>query len=109
MCVSPIAPGVPGSVQLEAVSSTKLSLTWTSPSDPNGVITGYRIVRSIVRDDKNMSVTNSVSKTEIIKDESALSFRIDTLGKHGGAGDFTRLFYIITLSCKCCWFKQIFN
>jgi hypothetical protein len=109
VCVSPIAPGKPGSVQLEAVSSTELSLTWTSPSDPNGVIRGYRIVWSIVRDDKNMSVTNNISKTGIIKNGSAVSFRIYTLGKHGGAGEFARLFYIITLSCKCCWFKQIFK
>ena len=86
---------MPGSVQLEPISSTELDLTWTSPADPNGVIIGYRIVWSIVRDDKNMSVTDSVSKIEIINNGSAVSFRIDTLGKHGGAGDFTRLFYII--------------
>ncbi|CAB4016473.1 phosphatidylinositol phosphatase PTPRQ, partial [Paramuricea clavata] len=72
-------PGKPRSVQLEPISSTELGLTWTSPSDPNGVITGYRIVWSIVRDDKNMSVSNSVSKTEIKNNGSAVSFRIDKL------------------------------
>ncbi|CAB4034804.1 Transposon Ty3-G Gag-Pol poly, partial [Paramuricea clavata] len=72
-------PGKPGNVQLERISSTELYLTWTSPSDPNGVIIGYRIVWSILRDDKNMSVSNSVSKTEIINNGNAASFRIDKL------------------------------
>ncbi|CAB4035820.1 phosphatidylinositol phosphatase PTPRQ [Paramuricea clavata] len=75
-------PGKPGNVQLERISSTELDLTWTSPSDPNGVITGYRIVWSILRDDKNMSVSNSVSKTEIIHNASTVSFRIEKLGPY---------------------------
>ena len=81
-CLSLVAPGEPGSVNLTVISATQLNLTWVSPSDPNGVIIGYRIIWKIVKDDNNIFVNDSNSKTEIINNGRAVSFSIVKLGKH---------------------------
>ena len=68
-------------VSLVAASPTKLNLTWESPSDPNGVIMGYRITWRITMNDKDMRVNNNDTKTKIINKGGAVSFQIDALGK----------------------------
>ena len=80
-CDSPIEPNVAVNVELKPASPFKLNLTWESPSDPNGVITGYRITWRITTDDKDMRVNNSDTKTEVINKGDAVSFLIDALSK----------------------------
>ena len=81
-CPSLLAPGEPGSVDLTVVSATQLNLAWVSPTDPNGVITGYRVIWIIVRDNNDIFVNDSDSKTEIINNTDAVLFPIVNLGKH---------------------------
>lgn len=80
-CLSLLAPGEPGSVKLAVISSTQLNLTWASPSDPNGVITGYRVIWRMVRDNNDVFVNDSSSRTEIINNGDAVLFAIVNLGK----------------------------
>ena len=76
-----IEPGKPESFQLIPISATVLSLSWDSPSDPNGVITGYRISWKMIEDDRNMFVTEG-SRVNIIKNGNAESFQIHDLGNN---------------------------
>ena len=80
-CLSLLAPGEPGSVDLTVISAAQLNLTWASPSDPNGVIIGYRVIWKIVRDDNNMLIEASDSKTQVINNENAELFSIVNLGE----------------------------
>lgn len=77
-----LAPGKPDNVSLVPVSATQLNLTWESPSDPNGIITGYRVIWKMVRDDNNMLIKGSDSKTQVINNKDAEFFPIMNLGKH---------------------------
>ncbi|XP_028413448.1 tyrosine-protein phosphatase Lar-like isoform X5 [Dendronephthya gigantea] len=75
-------PGEPGSVQLIPVSATVLNLTWKSPSDPNGIIIGYRVIWEMIEDDKkNMSVPQN-SRVKIINNGSAVSYQIEGLAAY---------------------------
>ena len=81
ICLSLLAPGKPDNVDLTVISATQLNLTWTSPSDPNGVIIGYRVMWKMVRDDNNMLIEASDSKTQVINNENAELFSIVSLGE----------------------------
>ncbi|XP_028413457.1 titin-like isoform X1 [Dendronephthya gigantea] len=74
-------PGEPGSVQLIPVSETVLNLTWKSPSDPNGIIIGYRVIWEMIEDDKNMSVSQN-SRVRVINDGTAVSYQIEGLAAY---------------------------
>ena len=83
---SSIAPGEPGSVELTVISATQLNLSWASPSDPNGIITGYRVIWRMVKDvDDNPVNDNDSAKTKIISNGDAVFFLIEDLGKHRDA------------------------
>ena len=60
-------------------SATALDITWKSPSDPNGIITGYRVIWEMIKDDRNNSVSQD-SGLKIINNGTAESYQIENLG-----------------------------
>ncbi|XP_046841964.1 titin-like isoform X3 [Xenia sp. Carnegie-2017] len=59
-------PSEPTNVRLDLESSTGLLLNWSPPTNPNGEITGYRIISFIVKDDKNRSVNINKHRQDIV-------------------------------------------
>lgn len=72
------APSEPTNVRLDLESSTALQLNWSPPANPNGEITGYRIISFIVKDDKNRSVNINKHRQDIVTETG---FEIEHLGK----------------------------
>ena len=68
-CVLLTAPGPPSNVHINPQTSTSLLLSWKSPTQPNGVITGYNY--SCYQTESNEIFTGSVTTTSaFIKDLS---------------------------------------
>ena len=48
------------------ISSETLLVTWSPPSDPNGVITGYELTWQMIENDKRKKIDNApIDKTNI--------------------------------------------
>ena len=77
-CFSSLVPGVPKDVVLTSSSPNQLDLTWETPSEKNGVITGYYITWRIVRNDTNHTV-NGGRKTKKV---NTTSYKISELGQY---------------------------
>ena len=77
---SVLESGPPENVALVPVSSTQLLLTWETPSDKNGVISGYYITWTIVRNDTNHTVDGNLIRTKV--NESTKSYDILNLGMY---------------------------
>ena len=87
--VSFLAPGPPVEVSVEAVSSTSLKVTWKSPDDPNGIITGFRVFYTFIINDLGEAVTNK-TKVKEFSDNSTLEFVMTDLGMFKVSGVFVR-------------------
>ena len=74
-----LAPGHPGNVQLLRISFSQLRLTWQTPADPNGNITGYKVTWKMVSDDKLQSVDGKVNETILASENT--SYVINYLGE----------------------------
>ena len=69
--VSFLAPGPPVEVSVEAVNSTSLKVSWKSPDDPNGIITGFRVFYTLIINDLGEAVTNK-TKVKEFSDNSTM-------------------------------------
>ena len=74
-----LAPGPPAGVSVTTLSSTSLKVIWESPSDPNGIITGYKVFYTFTVNDRGEDVT-SETKVKEFKDNSTLQFVMVDLG-----------------------------
>ena len=68
-------------VVVEAVDSTSLKVTWKSPDDPNGIITGYRVFQTLVINDREENVNNPVTVSTTISDNFIFNCTIENLGE----------------------------
>lgn len=73
-------PDVPENVALVPISSTQLHLSWKTPLNKNGLISGYYITWRIVRNDTNHTVDGNLN-TKIVN-ESTKSYNVPNLGKY---------------------------
>ncbi|XP_029102034.1 neural cell adhesion molecule L1.2 isoform X2 [Scleropages formosus] len=67
-------PSHPTSLHLESPSETELTLHWTPPSQPNGVLTGYLLQYQQITDSED-----SPMQVETIDDSSASQFTVKQL------------------------------
>ncbi|KPP61888.1 neural cell adhesion molecule L1-like [Scleropages formosus] len=70
----PAVPSHPTSLHLESPSETELTLHWTPPSQPNGVLTGYLLQYQQITDSED-----SPMQVETIDDSSASQFTVKQL------------------------------
>ena len=75
-----LVPSEPRDVSLEVISHTQLRLSWNTPSDKNGLISGYYIRWKILRNDTNHTVSGQFDTATV--DENMKIFDIEDLGKH---------------------------
>ena len=75
-----LVPSVPHNVNVTALSSTMLQVTWFPPLHPNGVITGYNITWKLIEDDNNNAV-ESVLNVSTPLNRFSRSYVINNLGK----------------------------
>jgi len=61
-CVHP-APGLVKIIGVVSITSTTVSVIWTPPASPNGIITQYDVIYSVY-DDHNNRVANTVTSDE---------------------------------------------
>lgn len=73
-------PGVPRNVSLVPISSNQLRLTWKTPSDQNGVISGYYITWRIERNDTNHTVDGELRTKKV--NGNVRSYDLSNLGKY---------------------------
>ena len=74
-----LAPGPPVGVSVTTLSSTSLKVIWESPSDPNGIIVGYKVFYTFTVNDRGEDVTNE-TKVKEFTDNSTLEFVMVDLG-----------------------------
>ena len=67
-------------VVVDAVDSTSLKVTWKSPDDPNGIITGYRVFQTMIINDLEEKVTNLMTVNTTISANSTLELTLQNLG-----------------------------
>lgn len=61
-----LVPNVAHNLTARNISSETLLVTWSPPSDPNGVITGYELTWQMIENDKRKKIDNApIDKTNI--------------------------------------------
>ena len=61
-----LVPNVVHNLTARNTSSETLLVTWSPPSDPNGVITGYELTWQMKENDKRKEIDNApINKTNI--------------------------------------------
>ena len=61
-----LVPNVAHNLAARNTSSKTLLVTWSPPSDPNGVITGYELRWQMKENDKEKEIVNAtINKTNI--------------------------------------------
>ena len=74
-----LAPGPPVGVSVSTLNSTSLKVIWKAPTDPNGIIVGYKVFYTFTVNDLGEDV-NKETKVKEFTDNSTLEFVIVDLG-----------------------------